>query len=211
MVFVKWHGHSCFEVRDSVTIVMDPHDGHSLGLPVPSVKADVVLVSHAHDDHASGTSQVAKPNARVIDEPGDYEIKGVKVRGVKAFHDNIQGDRLGDNTVFVLELEDVRFSHLGDLGHVLSSEQLDEMGKVDVLMVGVGGNQALAEENIRRIKPKVVIPMHYKTEGMIFPYFPLADVEEFLGGKNVRRIKGSETSYQRENLPEKMVIDVFSL
>lgn len=212
MVRVRWHGHSCFEARDSVTIVMDPHDGHSLGLPVPAVKADIVLISHTHDDHASGRSQVAKPTATVIDEPGDYEIEGVKVRGVKAFHDDVHGNRLGLNIVFVFVLDGVRFSHLGDLGHVLSPEQVEEIGSVDVLMVGVGGNQELADENIRRLKPKVVIPMHYRTEGIIFPYFPLADVEEFLRGKaNVRRINKSETVYHKENLPKKMVVDVFSL
>ena len=137
-----------------MTIVVDPHDGHSLGLPVPAVKADLVLISHAHEDHASGTFIITKPIATVIDEPGDYAIEGVTVRGVKAFHDDVQGSRLGTNIIYVFELEGVRFSHLGDLGHVLSPEQVEEIGSVDVLMIGVGGKQALADENIRGLKPR---------------------------------------------------------
>lgn len=212
MVSVRWHGHSCFEFRDSVTIVADPHDGDSLGLPVPRVRADIILVSHAHEDHASGRSLVAKPDAVFLDKAGVYEVKGLEVKGVKAFHDDVEGSRLGVNVVFVFELGGVRFSHLGDLGHVLTPEQVGEMGSVDVLIVGVGGNYALAEENIRRIKPRVVTPMHYKIEGMIFPYFPLTDVEEFLRDRvNVRRLGRSETTYRKENLPTEMTIDVFSL
>lgn len=212
MVFFKWHGHACFEVKDSVTIVIDPHDGHSLGLPVPTVMADIVLISHAHEDHASGRSLVAKPDATLIDEPGNYDAKGVKLKGIKTFHDDVQGSRLGVNVVFVFELDGVRFSHLGDLGHVLSSKLCEELGSIDVLMVGVGGDYALADRNIRRLKPKVVIPMHYKTEGIIFPYFPLADVDEFLRNKvDVKRLLKSETTYHKESLPKEMEIHVFSL
>jgi len=212
VVLVRWHGHSCFEVCDSVTIVTDPHDGVSLGLPPPRVKADVVLISHGHDDHASGRSLVAKPDAVVIDEPGAYMVKGARIKGVKAFHDDVQGRRLGFNTIFVFEVEGVRFSHLGDLGHVLTPEQVEEMGQVDVLMVSVGGDYTLAEENIERIGPRVVIPMHYWVEGIIFPYFPLADVEEFLRDRpNVRRLGRPETTYSRETLPTEREIHVFSL
>lgn len=212
MVNFTWFGHSCFEARDSVTVLMDPHDGVSLGLPVPSSSPDVVLISHDHDDHAGGRHLYAEPGVEILDGPGEFEVRGVKIRGVEAYHDDVQGERLGANVVFVFQLGGVRFAHLGDLGHPLSPEQVDEIGAVDVLMVGAGRNRELAWGNVEKVGPRIVVPMHYWTEGIIFPYFPLPRVEEFTRGRpGVVKIDGSEREYAKESLPKAMEIHVFSL
>jgi len=192
--------------------LMDPHDGGSLGLPVPASKPDAVLISHDHDDHSGGRHLFTAPGVEFLDEPGEYEVKGVGIKGIETYHDDVQGSRLGANVVFAFELDGVRFSHLGDLGHALSPRKVDEIGGVDILMVGAGRNLKLTWENIGRIDPKIVVPMHYWTEGIIFPYFPLLRIEEFVGDKtNVLYIKKSEKAYLREELPKSMEIHVFNL
>ena len=214
MVVVKWWGHSCFEVKNSVTIVMDPHDGKSVGgIPVPKVKADVILISHGHGDHASGKSLVAKADGKIIDKPGTVEVKGVKVKGVATFHDEVEGKKRGSNTVFIFEVDGIRFAHLGDLGHVLSDKEVEEIKPVDILMIPVGGyytiDAAVASAVVEKLKPKVVIPMHYKVKGLDFP---ISEVEPFLKGKtNVKRLGKSEATYSKKELPAKTEINVFSL
>ena len=212
MVNLRWFGHSCFEALNTMTVLMDPHDGNSLGLPVPSSKPDAVLISHPHDDHAGGRHLFERAEVEILEEPGEYMVKGVSIKGVEAYHDDVQGDRLGGNVVFVFELEGVRFAHLGDLGHSLSPEQVDEIGGVDVLMVGAGRNRELAWGTIEKVGPRIVVPMHYWTEGIIFPYFPLPRVEEFTRDRpGVVNIDGSERAYAKEGLPKTMEIHVFSL
>jgi L-ascorbate metabolism protein UlaG (beta-lactamase superfamily) len=212
MVNLRWFGHSCFEAMNKITVLMDPHDGSSMGLPAPSSKPDAVLISHHHDDHAGGRHLFEKLGVAILDAPGDYRVKGVKIKGIGAYHDDVQGSRLGRNVVFVFELEGVRFAHLGDVGHVLSPEQVNEMGSVDIIMVGVGRNLELAWENICMVNPRIVVPMHYWIEGIIFPYFPLLNVDEFVKDKHdVVHINKPEIAILREALPEAMEIYVFSL
>lgn len=212
MVNLRWFGHSCFEAMNKITVLMDPHDGSSMGLSVPSSKPDAVLISHPHDDHAGGRHLFEKPGITILDAPGDYGVKGVKIRGIGAYHDDVHGSRLGSNVVFVFELEGLRFAHLGDVGHALSPEHVDEMGSVDIIMVGAGRNLELAWENIGLVNPRIVVPMHYWIEGIIFPYFPLLNVDEFVKDKpDVVHINKPEIAILREALPESMEIYVFSL
>jgi len=214
MVVVKWWGHACFEVRDSAVVVTDPHDGKSVGgVPTPRVSADIVLVSHGHSDHASGKGLVAKPGAKVVDKPGMVEFKGVTIKGFPTFHDDAGGRKRGGNTIFIFEVEGIRFAHLGDLGHVLSDREAEEIMPVDVLMIPVGGfftiDAAVASAVVEKLKPKIVIPMHYKVKGLDFS---ISDVEPFLKGKpNVKRLGRSEATYSKKELPDETEINVFSL
>ena len=212
MALVRWHGHSCFEVRSAVSILLDPHDGESLGLPVPDAEPDIVLISHSHDDHANGRHLFEGPETLVLDKPGETETEGVEILGIGAYHDDVEGARLGGNVVFAFELEGVRFAHLGDLGHQLDDDRLGRMGDVDVLFVGAGRDFERTREFISDVNPRVAVPMHYNVEGLIFPYFQLAEVDDFVEGwESVRRIEGPEAVYRKHELPSETRIDVFRL
>ena len=212
MALVRWHGHSCFEVRSSASILLDPHDGESLGLPVPDAEPDVVLISHYHDDHANGRPLFEGPETLVLDQPGETVAEGVEILGIEAYHDDMEGARLGGNVVFVFEIEGVRFAHLGDLGHPLDDDRLGRVGDVDVLFVGAGRDFERAREFIGDVNPRVAVPMHYNVEGLIFPYFQLAEVDDFVEGwESVRRVEGPEAVYRNHELPSETRIDVFRL
>ena len=213
MVAVKWWGHSCFEVRDSAIIVTDPHDGKTVGrMPTPKVSADIVMISHSHSDHASGKDFVAKSGAKIIDKLGAVEFKGVKIKGFATFHDDVEGKKRGGNTIFVFEIDGIRFAHLGDLGHLLSDKEAEDIKPIDILMIPVGGyftiDARVASAIVEKLKPKIVIPMHYKVAGL---NYPISDVEPFINDKsNVKRLGKSETTYSKDCLPEETEINVFS-
>lgn len=133
----------------------------SLGHPA----ADIVTVSHAHPGHSGFAAVAGQP--RVVDGPGEYEIKGVVITGIRTYHDDEGGKARGKNTAYLIEMEGLVVCHLGDLGHVLSTAQVEAMSNVDVLLIPVGGgptiNAAQAAEVISLVEPKLVVPMHYRT------------------------------------------------
>jgi L-ascorbate metabolism protein UlaG (beta-lactamase superfamily) len=132
MVKVRWLGHSCWEIKgNKVTILTDPHDGECLGLPMPVSKPDVVLVSHSHEDHASGL-KLFNPS-RVLDSTCEKTVKDVKITGIKTYHDNVDGERLGENIFFKFIVDDLAFGYTGDLGHILDQNQLSRIGDIDIL------------------------------------------------------------------------------
>jgi len=165
MAEIIWLGHASFRLKSKdATIITDPYD-KSLGLGSPGQRADIVTVSHNHPHHNSVAA--VKGDPMVIAGPGEYEVRGVFITGVWSFADDEGGKKLGRNNVFLFHLDDLVVCHLGALGHTLSSQQLEAIGDVDVLLVPVGGNVSLtagkASEVISQIEPRVVIPMHYST------------------------------------------------
>jgi L-ascorbate metabolism protein UlaG (beta-lactamase superfamily) len=176
---LRWHGQSFFELETSqgTRIAFDPHAIEGYGRK--SIKADLVLVSHLHNDHTQ-VDVVENPkkkviyglnaNGRKVDwNPVDTTFRDVRVRGVATYHDNVQGLERGKNTVFVVEADGLRVVHLGDLGHVLTEEQVRQIGPVDVLLIPVGGvytlNGTEAKKVVAQLKPRqYVLPMHYGTE-----------------------------------------------
>ena len=162
---ITWLGHSCFRIRGkqatTITDPFSPGSGYSLG----KASADIVTVSHEHPGHSYSAGIGGSP--RVIKRPGEYEIAGVLIIGLATFHDANKGADRGKNTVYVMEAEELTICHLGDLGQPLTDSQIEEIGKVDVLMVPVGGittiNATAAAAMVRQMEPKIVLPMHYKT------------------------------------------------
>jgi len=160
---ISWLGHSCFQLRGkNVTLITDPFSpqlGHSLG----EVNAPIVTISHNHPGHNYAGGIDGDP--RVVRGPGEYEISDVLITGVASYHDNKHGQELGRNTIYIIHMDDLVICHLGDLGHVLQEEQLEEVADADMLLVPIGGqhtiNAAQAAEVISQVEPRIVIPMHY--------------------------------------------------
>ena len=185
---INWLGHSCFRIKGSqTTIITDPYPpnlGYSLGKPT----ARIVTVSHQHPGHSNVQDIGGQP--RVVAGPGEYEIDGVLIIGVATFHDRERGQKWGKNTVYVMEVDEISICHLGDLGHTLTAEQVEEIGNVDMLLLPVGGvstiNAAMAAEVVRQLEPKAIVPMHYKTPNLAWE---LESVEKFLKEIGVIQLK----------------------
>jgi L-ascorbate metabolism protein UlaG (beta-lactamase superfamily) len=164
---VTWLGHGCFRLRGrSAAVVTDPFPP-AIGLKLPKLDADLVTISHEHENHSY--TQVMR-DAYEIRGPGEYEVAGVSVIGVPTFHDAQKGAKHGRNTVYLIEIDDVRICHLGDLGHALDDAEAEAISAPDVLLVPVGGhtsiNAAQAAEIVRQLEPRYVVPMHYAIPGL---------------------------------------------
>ncbi len=209
---IRWHGHSCFEIGDGMEIVIDPHDGRSIGIKTPNVKADLVLVTHHHFDHDA--VRVVKGNFKVIDGPGDYRVQDIHIKGIMGYHDEQNGKKRGNITMYKIETEGVRLLHVGDLGHVLKPNQINEIGKIDILFTPVGGVYTVdakkAYKNVKLLKPKVVVPMHYKLPGMTLGIEPLDHFISQFPREKVEYV-GNSISFTREDLPRDMEVWVFTL
>ncbi|HEU0166095.1 MAG TPA: MBL fold metallo-hydrolase [Thermomicrobiales bacterium] len=165
MAEIRWFGHGCFRIRaKEATIITDPVS-RTTGYVLPKQTADIITISHGHEGH--NNLAAIKPPFQVIDGPGEYEMHDVSVIGVRTFHDNAKGANFGHNTMYVIDVEGLRFAHLGDLGHDLTEEQAEALDGVDILFVPAGGGNVLspdhAAEMAARIGPKAVIPMQYRT------------------------------------------------
>ncbi|MBI4307816.1 MAG: MBL fold metallo-hydrolase [Chloroflexi bacterium] len=184
---ITWLGHSCFRLRGKdATVLTDPY-ADSLGRSLGKVEATIVTVSneHAHHNHVEAVSDAV----RIVRGPGEYEVAGALIFGLSTYHDAEKGKQLGKNNVFLIEIDDVRVCHLGDLGHTLSSSQKAELGAIDVLLVPVGGvctiNAATAAEIIGALEPKVIVPMHYQMKDITVKLEP---VGRFLDAMGIRGV-----------------------
>jgi len=178
-VEITWYGQACFRLRSrGLAVVTDPYSPE-IGLKLPRLTATIVTVSHQHGDH--NYVDAVKGSPFIISGPGEYEIEGIFVIGVSTYHDAKQGQERGKNTAYLIEFEGLTICHLGDLGHVLTQEQVEQLNNVDILLIPVGGkytlNGAKAAEVVSLLEPKIVIPMHYKVPGL---EVPIEGVSRFL-------------------------------
>ncbi|HLZ71110.1 MAG TPA: MBL fold metallo-hydrolase [Dehalococcoidia bacterium] len=163
---ITWLGHACFRLKNrETTIVIDPFGAETGYNPRAIGEADVVIVSHDHPAHNNAGAVTGKP--RVIQGPGEFEVGGVLITGVRTYHDGSKGTKLGRNTAYVVEMDEVRVCHLGDLGHIPTPDQAEALNGAEVLLVPVGGGTTLdaeaAAEVISLLEPRIVVPMHYQT------------------------------------------------
>lgn len=175
-----WHSKFGIHLENGMDLVTDPFDG-GCGFPVIPTKADAVLVSHHHHDHDAVNTVSGSPV--VIDTAGVHSLAAdVRVISIPTWHDDKNGAERGPNLIHVLEAEGLRIAHLGDLGHLLSEEQAEEVGRIDVLMIPVGGfftiDAARAKITADRLNPAVILPMHFKNRWI--PDWPIASEEAFL-------------------------------
>lgn len=161
---IFWKGQSCFQlITPSVKIIIDPFSEET-GLRLPKLEADILLTTHSHEDHNNVKAVGGMPF--LIQGPGEYEVKGVYIKGIPSFHDGKEGEERGGNTIYIIEVEDLKICHLGDLGQKeLTEEQVEGIGEIDVLMIPVGGVYTISSKEalkvMSQIEPKVTIPMHY--------------------------------------------------
>ena len=207
---IKWFGHASFLIENEkgITIVTDPFD-ETLGYKLPRVKANIVTVSHEHFDH----NYVRGIKGRPVVFKGSVKRESHKMefRGISTYHDSVFGAQRGQNTVFKINADGLKLCHLGDLGHILDADKLNEIGNVDVLFIPVGGfytiNSDQANQIIKEIKPGIIIPMHYKTEAIKFSIDP---IDIFIKGKkNVKILDSNEYFVSKETLPSSSQIIVF--
>jgi len=202
---VKWLGHSCFLIisETGLRIVTDPYtSGGAIGYSPVNEAADIVVVSHDHFDHNAVSTVPGKPE--VVTGSGTKSVKEVEFKGTATYHDESKGGERGGNTVFCFSVDGVKLCHLGDLGHRLSREEIGEIGDVDVLLVPVGGfftiDAKVAGQVCDDLKPKVIVPMHYKTPKLDFP---ITGVEDFVKGKKkVKTLGSSEVEFKLGELPD---------
>ncbi|MEO0137991.1 MAG: MBL fold metallo-hydrolase [candidate division WOR-3 bacterium] len=208
---IKFLGHAAFLIttKDGVRIITDPYKpgcyGGGIKYSAITEEADIVTISHEHDDH---NERNLKGTPIFVNTAGEHTIKGIHIIGYEVYHDKSAGKERGRDIIYNMELEGMHLVHLGDLGHVLTSADKDKIGKVDILLIPVGGYFTIdakdAEEIITLLKPKVVIPMHFKTAKCDFP---IAPVDDFIKDKKVKRLNG-EVEIAKENLPTETEIYV---
>ena len=202
---VKWLGHASFLISSEagIKIITDPYpQGSGLSYAPISEAADIVTISHDHFDHNNVSSVKGKP--QVVTGSGVKTIKGVQFRGIDTYHDVSQGKERGANTAFCFLVDGIKLCHLGDLGHRLSPEQISQMSDVDVLFIPIGGfftiDAKMAGTVVDDLKPKIVMPMHYKTDKCDWP---LNTIDDFVAGKkNVKKLNSSDIEFEAGKLPE---------
>ncbi|MFC1929402.1 MBL fold metallo-hydrolase [Chloroflexota bacterium] len=206
---VKWLGQASFLITSAsgTKIITDPYaTNDKLQYGEINETADIVTISHDHFDHNNVAA--VKGNPEVV--RGTAEAKGIKFKGIPTYHDDVQGGKRGSNTIFCFDVDGIKICHLGDLGHPLTDKQAAEVGKVDVLLIPVGGfftiDVEVANQIYDQLKPRVTIPMHFKNEKCSFP---IDVVDEFLRGKgNVKQSDSSEVEFKAEGLPAESQIIV---
>ena len=208
---IKWLGQSCFLITNKrcINILTDPFDD-TLGYKMTKEKINIITISHEHYDHNNTMGIKGKPV--VLKGSVNRDTHKMIFKGISSYHDSVYGKHRGKNTIFVIKTDEMVLCHLGDLGHLLENVQLEEINQVDILFIPVGGyytlNHIQADQVIEQLKPKIVLPMHYKTDAIKWSIDPLSF---FLEKKQNIKIIG-ENSFEIDSisLPEKTTIYVLN-
>lgn len=211
---IQYYGHSCFKIttkpagrgQEDVNVFIDPFD-KKIGLRPPQGQADLVLVTHDHYDHNNVSALKGVPT--IIDTPGEYSVRGINIIGLQSEHFPLEAKKESVlNTIFILESEDLKICHLGDLGTELTEKQLEEIDGVDILMIPVGGHgytidAKIATDLVKKIEPHIIIPIHYRLSGTTVD---IEDEKKFCGMiGNCSREKISRLSIKKKDLENKVM------
>lgn len=202
IIKIEYFGHACFQITspEEVKILFDPFND-DMGYDIPDVTPDIVLVSHEHEDH--NNIKMAKGNPKIfrgVRADGkdwikiEHRYKDVSIRNIPSFHDTKEGAIHGKNAVFIVRIGDTYIGHLGGIGHHFGPKDIRILGRIDILLIPVGGystiDTPLADNIIKFLTPKFIIPMHYKTART--PSSLLDRVDKFLAGKtNILELKSN--------------------
>ncbi len=180
---IKWYGHSCFRIRfdNNTTLLTDPYNadyyGDEFTYSMDFEHVDIITISHQHNDHNFKPFE----NAKYFETEGEFEFNDIKINGIKTYHDKFEGNKRGQNILFIFEHNNKKIAHLGDLGHIPSKSTFEELQNIDIIFIPIGGtftiDGELAKELINRVNPKIIFPMHYKNEKN---NFPIQNVDDFL-------------------------------
>ena len=198
---INWLGRSCFRIKGrEATVITDPFSAEFGELPGKPT-ARIVTVSHQHPGHNNVAG--IGDNPRAVSGPGEYEISGVLIVGVGTFHDGGRGAERGKNTIYLMDVDEVSLCHLGDLGHPLGAEHMEELESVDVLFVPVGGKSTIdaadAAAVVRQLEPKLVVPMHYRTANGSAGLDPVDDFLKEMGARDIE--SRPKLTVTKSNLP----------
>ncbi len=216
-ITIEWCLHACFTLKyKGKVLVIDPHDGASIGvnIPPPRVKADYVLVSHEHYDH-NAVELVSREDTIVVREKvGEFELGPYRVKGLRVPHDEFEGRIRGFVTIYRVSVASISLVHLSDLGRPLVDEEVREIGIVDVVFVPAGNVYTLhprqALDVAESLGARIVIPMHYWVPGIHLPLEPLDHFLRYAKKWRVERKTSNTFSLSRDSLPQEPTIIVLS-
>jgi len=201
---IRHVGHSCFEIKGkNIIVVTDPYS-EEVGLKLPKLKANIITISHDHFDHnnSEAIEGVGDKKPFVVTSPGGYEIEGVLVEGIASYHDDKNGQLRGFNNVYDIKVDGITLCHLGDLGCDLTEEQIEELDGVDILFIPVGGKFTIDAEHaakiVNKIEPRIIIPMHYKVDGL---KIDLDSVDKFIKEIGLTPEKLESLKVDKKDLP----------
>ncbi len=209
---IYFYGQACFKLKGkTATVFVDPYKEDFTGLKLPKdLSASVAISTHNHDDH--NNLDVITDAVLKVEGPGEYEVGGVSITGVATYHDKEKGDQRGRNTVYNISIDGLNIVHLGDLGHTLSEEQIDEIGATDILLVPVGSIYTIdaktASDVVSSLEPRIVIPMHYALPGLKFELEPVENFLKEMGFESVEPL--AKLSISKDKLPDELQVVVLS-
>lgn len=204
---IKYLGHAAFKVTSAngTRIIFDPYEsgsfGGAIGYGKITEEADVVVTSHDHGDH--NYTKDIKGNFKLINKEGAHDARDVKFNEIPSFHDTSSGKERGSNLISIVSIDGMTLAHMGDIGHDLDAATLQKIGKVDIMLIPVGGfftvDADAASKIMNALSPKITIPMHFKTDKCSFP---IGTVDTFTKGKkNAKSAEGSEIEIEKDALP----------
>ncbi len=207
---IKWLGHSCFLITSNagLKIITDPYEsGGDMHYGKVKEQSDIVTISHRHFDHSYTGDMPGTPE--IVEGPGKQTVRGMKFEGIASYHDPFRGSKRGDNTIFCFDVDSIRLCHCGDLGHTLDDATLKALGRIDILMIPMGGPPFTIDldevaEICNKARPLVILPMHYKTDRCSFPKYSVKDIMR--KWPNALNPGNSEIEYAKSSLPAQQTV-----